>query len=254
MSDYGRFIWYEFITTDTKAAESFYQKVIGWKTSDAGMTDRSYTLLWAGEAMVGGILPTPPTAAGLPPNWMGYIGVADVDQYAARVKAAGGAIHHGPEDIPSIGRFAVASDPFGAMFVLFRGTSELGPPAAPPNTPGLAGWHELHAGNVDKAWEFYSGLFGWKKEQAMDMGAMGVYQIFSMGGPPEGGMMTKTPQTPHPFWLFYFNVEAIDAAAERVKTNGGKILMGPSEVPGGSWIVNCLDPQNAAFALVALKR
>jgi uncharacterized protein len=66
--------------------------------------------------------------------------------------------------------------------------------------------------------------------------------------------MTKMPDTPAPFWLYYFNVDAIDAAAGRAKDAGGKVLMGPHQVPGGGWIVQCFDPQGAMFAMVANKR
>ena len=86
------------------------------------------------------------------------------------------------------------------------------------------------------------------------MGAMGVYQIFATGGAPVGGMMTKMPDTPAPHWLYYFNVDAIDAAAARVRDHGGQVVNGPMEVPGGSWIIQCVDPQGARFALVAPRR
>ncbi|HEY1451933.1 MAG TPA: VOC family protein, partial [Roseiarcus sp.] len=52
----------------------------------------------------------------------------------------------------------------------------------------------------------------------------------------------------------YIDVDAIDAAAERVKSAGGKVVNGPMQVPGGSWVINGLDPQGATFALVAPKR
>jgi hypothetical protein len=64
-------------------------------------------------------------------------------------------------------------------------------------------------------------------------------------------MMTRMPETPAPFWLYYFNVEAIDAAMRRVTEAGGKLIMGPMEVPGGSWIAQGLDPQGLIFAMVA---
>ena len=60
---------------------------------------------------------------------------------------------------------------------------------------------------------------------------MGVYQIFATGGAPCGGMMTKMPQTPAPFWLYYFNVDAVEAAMARVKNAGGQIIHGPMQVP-----------------------
>ena len=88
----------------------------------------------------------------------------------------------------------------------------------------------------------------------MDMGDMGTYQIFAWNGTPIGGMMTKPKEVPAPYWLYYFNVEALDSAIERAKAGGAKIVLEPMEVPGGSWIVQCIDPQGALFALVAPKR
>ena len=191
---------------------------------------------------------------GVGPRWMGYVAVDDVDAYAARVKAAGGSVHRAPDDIPGVGRFAVVADPHGAGFILFRGSSEPQSPPAAPGTPGHIGWHELHAGDGESAFAFYSGLFGWTKAEAMDMGPMGVYQIFATDGAPVGGMMTKMPETPAPFWLYYFNVDALDAAMARATKGGAKIANGPMEVPGGRWIVQCLDPQGAMFAMLAPKR
>ena len=123
-----------------------------------------------------------------------------------------------------------------------------------PGTPGHIGWRELHAVEGVSAWDFYASQFGWTKGEAMDMGPMGVYQLFASGDAPVGGMMTKTPETPMPHWLYYINVDAIDAAIVRVTEAGGKVINGPMEVPGGMWIVQGLDPQGALCALLAPKR
>ena len=120
------------------------------------------------------------------------------------------------------------------------------------NTMNDQAYTLLAVGN--SAFAFYSGLFSWTKSDAIDMGPMGTYQIFNIDDVQAGGMMTKTPQTPRPFWLYYINVEAIDAAAARATKAGGKICNGPLEVPGGQWIVQCLDPQGAMFAMVAPQR
>ena len=150
MSDHaGKFVWYDVMTTDAKAGEAFYRDVIGWKATDLGMSDRSYTIFSAGEVPVGGLMPIPEEAraAGAKPHWTGYIAVDDVDAYAKRVTAAGGAVHRAPEDIPGVGRFAVVADPHGAGFILFKGAGEPPPNAPAPGTPGHAGWHELQAGD-----------------------------------------------------------------------------------------------------------
>jgi uncharacterized protein len=77
IKQHGKFVWYDVMTSDTKAAESFYRNVIGWDANDSGMTDRSCTFLSVGAMMVGGLMPIPEDAraAGARPRWMGYIGL-----------------------------------------------------------------------------------------------------------------------------------------------------------------------------------
>ena len=61
--------------------------------------------------------------------------------------------------------------------------------------------------------------------------------------------MTKPPEMPMPAWLFYIRVEDVNASVEQVKAAGGQVVHGPMEVPGGDWVVQCVDPQGAHFAL-----
>lgn len=252
----SRFVWYELMTSDAAAAEAFYRQAIGWQTADAGMPGMKYTILSAGETGIAGLMALPDDAAarGVPPNWTGYIGVADVDAMAERVRGAGGAVHHPPEDIPGVGRFAVVADPHGAVFCLFKGNMDEQPPQPPAGTPGTIGWHELAADDLESAWAFYGTLFGWTQAEAIDMGEMGIYQLFGAGGDAIGGMMKRPPQVPQACWLYYVNVDAIDAAMGRVTAGGGRVLNGPMQVPGGSWIAQCSDPQGAMFAMVAPQR
>ena len=251
-----KFVWYELMTSNLDAAEAFYKSVVGWSMADAGMPGGRYTLVSAGSDMVGGLMTLPPEAAamGARPGWVGYVGVDDVDAAAAGVKAAGGAIHRPADDIPGVGRFAVVADPQGAAFVVFKGMGDMPAPQGGADAPGRVGWHELSANDWESALAFYSQHFGWTKVDAMDMGPQGTYLLFATGATAVGGMMNKMPQVPAPFWLFYFNTDDIDAAVARVNAGGGQVVHGPMEVPGGSWIVNCMDPQGAMFALVGPKK
>lgn len=251
------FVWYELMTTDTEGAKSFYADVFGWNIQDSGLPDMSYAILSAGSDMVSGMMPLPEDARamGARPGWLGYIGVDDVDACTSQIGEMGGTVHRAPQDIPNVGRFAVVADPHGAAFIVFRpqqGSGDAGMSSF--GQPGHVGWHELHAGDGPQAFDFYSMLFGWKRGEALDMGPMGVYQIFETRGAAIGAMMTKTAETPMPFWLFYFNVEELDAATARVTRSGGQVVMGPHQVPGGSWIAHCLDPQGAIFAMVSASR
>ena len=66
--------------------------------------------------------------------------------------------------------------------------------------------------------------------------------------------MKKVPDMPMPMWLYYVAVDDIDAAQKRVTDNAGVSIFGPTEVPGGMWIVHALDPQQALFAMVGPKQ
>ena len=91
----GKFVWYDQMSNDLPGAEKFYSQVVGWSLAPNTMNAQKYTLLKAGDNMVGGLMPIPEEAAkmGVRPAWMGYIAVDDVKAYADKVKAAGGAIY-----------------------------------------------------------------------------------------------------------------------------------------------------------------
>jgi uncharacterized protein len=257
----GEFIWYELMTSDQDGAIDFYKTVVGWNAADfpnPEIGDFRYTILSVGDRGVAGVMTISEEmkAHGVRPAWTGVIAVADADDGARKLAEAGGTVHKGPADIPTVGRFAVVADPGGAVFQLLAPfPQEKEPAPLAPETVGKVGWHELYSSAGEKAsFDFYSRLYGWKTDTEMDMGPMGKYRIFSKDGVQLGGMMDKPENVPASAWTFYINVDGIDAAVERVKAKGGQIVMGPMEVPGGSWVIQGIDPQGAHFALVSLKR
>lgn len=248
------FFWYELMTTDLPAAVAFYGDVVGW-TGEGFGGDMAYTVLNAGDRSVAGAMTLPDAlrSEGVPPCWTGYIHADDTDRAVERLVEAGGSLRRPAWDVPGVGRIAVVADPQGAVFMVMTPIGEDLTPA-PMTTPGQIGWHELYADDWKAALDFYAQQFGWQAADSIDMGEMGTYQLFSTGGEPSGGIMNRPASVPVPCWLFYFTVAGIDAAAERVRAGGGTVLMGPMEVPGGSWVLQALDPQGAVFALVSATR
>lgn len=248
MSHQGTPVWYELTTPDLSAAQTFYQKVIGWSVGDSGMPGMDYRIAKVGEAMVAGMMLPP--APGIPPNWTIYFAVDDCDAATRAAKTDGAKVFMEPTDIPGVGRFAALADPQGAAFCIM--TMD-GPSEAYHNRKnGHANWNELMSSDPKAALGFYGRLFGWKASTAMDMGPMGTYQLFSHQGQDIGGMM-GLGNAPQPCWLPYFGVDGIDAAITRLTTAGGANVHGPVEVPGGAFIVVATDPQGAHFALVGPK-
>jgi predicted enzyme related to lactoylglutathione lyase len=245
----GRFAWYELMTTDIAAAKAFYAEVVGWGTQDASAPEPAYSLFTAEGSSVSGLMELPADARkmGATPRWMGYIGCSDVDATVDRIKHLGGTVYVPPTN-SNIGRISVVADPQMVSLALVERLipGQLQP--AELDKPGRVGWHELLAVDWEKAFAFYRQIFGWQKAEA-ETGPTDSYQLFSAGGQTIGGMFTKRPIEPFPYWLYYFNVGDIDAAVQRVKAGGGRIFEGPFEVPEGSWIARCIDPQGAIFAL-----
>lgn len=247
----GRILWYELLTTDMKAAEKFYTAVVGWKVSAFDQSPEPYDMwMRAGDIPIGGVMKIP-DGMGFPPHWEMYVGVPKLEDAVAKVEKLKGSALSPVIDIPTVGRMRVMKDPQGAVFSIYE--PDPTSPSMPETRAELGGvsWHELYTTDEAAAFKFYSEMFGWKESSVMDMGPMGNYRIFKREW-DLGGMMNKPKEMPAhvpPHWGLYFLVPDVAKAGEVVKANGGQVLNGPMEVPDGSWIVNCLDPQGAAFSL-----
>ena len=245
----GRVLWYELLTKDVDAAEKFYTAVVGWTTTPFEGSPQRYDMwMRAGSVPVGGVMPLP-EGMHFPPHWGMYVGVPKLEDGVAQIERLGGTALSGVIEVPTVGRMRTMKDPQGAAFSIYEPASPPQEPEGEPQ-PGGVSWHELYTTDADAALKFYTTLFGWRPTESMDMGEMGKYQMFGRTL-PLGGMMNKPPamaQVP-PHWGFYFRVTDVHAGAERIQANGGQVLNGPMEVPGGDWIVNAMDPQGAAFSL-----
>jgi predicted enzyme related to lactoylglutathione lyase len=248
----GRPLWYELMTTDMNAAEAFYRTVIGWTARPFGESPQPYTVFSRGaDVTVAGMMTRPDDLAA-PPFWAMYVGVPRLADAAGHIRRLGGRECSPVIDVPTIGRMQMVNDPQGAAFYIFEPASREQRPEAAPEV-GEASWHELLTTDAPGAMKFYNEVFGWQPTDAMDMGEMGKYQMFNRPHGMIGAVMKKPPEMANvpPIWQIYFLVPDITSAVERITANGGQVLNGPMEVPGGDWIVNAMDPQGAAFSLHA---
>lgn len=124
VNDPGTLCWTELATPDVAGAKSFYADALGWQADDQPMGEFTYTVIRpAGGnegSSQGGIMPLSPemAAAGATTRWQPYFEVADCDAAAAAVTENAGTVVVPASDIPGVGRFAVALDPFGAQFAV----------------------------------------------------------------------------------------------------------------------------------------
>ena len=246
----GRPVWFELMTTDTNAAESFYDKVIGWTSEPFDASPTPYTQFKRGGGVAVAGLMERPEGMNMPPFWSMYVAVLKLEDAVADIKRLGGSELSPVIEIPSVGRMQMLKDPQGAAFYIIEPARREQRPEGPAEI-GDASWRELMTTDMNAAMTFYKEVFGWQPGEAMDMGQMGIYQIFTRPQGQIGGIMNRPPEMANvpPNWQIYFRVPDVDAAAERVTANGGRILNGPMDVPDGDRIVNAMDPQGAAFGL-----
>ncbi len=114
----GAWSWNELWTSDHQDAVQFYEDVFGYTHDQMQMPDGTYFILKQGEQPRGGVMQSP--SAEVPPNWLPYVHVANVDETAARAEGLGGKISWPPTDIPNVGRFAVINDPTGAAIATMQ--------------------------------------------------------------------------------------------------------------------------------------
>jgi predicted enzyme related to lactoylglutathione lyase len=123
VNEAGAISWNELDTRDPDRATEFYGPVFGWEFRSFGDRGNYWTIHRPGEHhSVGGLMDMRGMVPDeVPPNWLVFFAVDDADAVAAKSTELGGTVANGPLDIPDVGRFAVLSDPHGAVFGIFQG-------------------------------------------------------------------------------------------------------------------------------------
>lgn len=125
INETGSFCWNELATWEPEAANEFYTRLFDWESTLVDSeAPGDYWMFMNGESPVGGMLEMNEEWGDLPSHWMIYFAVDDCDERAELVKELGGQVHHGPADIPNVGRFAVVQDPQGGAFMIIQLNSQ----------------------------------------------------------------------------------------------------------------------------------
>jgi len=223
--EHGRFVWFELLTKDIDKAKSFYPEVLPWRIEPTPMQDgSSYSLIKVGDQGVGGLMSP---QGDLPTAWISYVSVADVDETAKRITAAGGATDTDAFDAPGVGRMQPVSDAQGGTFCLFKG--ETGDPPR-VDGPGSLHWNELWTQDPKASLSFYESALGYTHDE-MSM-PNGTYYILKDGDDMRGGMLQSPSSDIPTMWLQYITVDDCDATLARAKQNGATIVAEPADAEG----------------------
>lgn len=246
----GSFCWVELATTDQAAAKTFYASLFGWTPDDMPMGPSDYYTIFrlnGRDAAAGCTLRPDQLAQHVPPHWILYIAVDSVENSTARVAGLGGKVVAGPFDVMDAGRMSVAHDPTGAHFCLWQANRNQGIGVAGLN--GTLCWGDLSTPDPKRAEEFYSALLGWQfmRDEKDPSGYLHIKngERFIGGVPPASHRQPGVP----PHWLAYFQVDDVDATANKANAGGAKLLLPPTSMEGVGRFSVIADAQGAVFAI-----
>jgi predicted enzyme related to lactoylglutathione lyase len=117
----GSIAWHDLTVKDAPRVREFYERVVGWKSSGQSMGEYEDFNMMQPESgdTVAGVCHARGVNADVPPQWLMYVIVEDVDRSAAMCHELGGKVIVAPRQMGG-GRFCVVQDPAGAMCALYK--------------------------------------------------------------------------------------------------------------------------------------
>lgn len=244
--------WVELSSPDTDASAEFYGELMSWSATEPGPAETGgYRMFQHDGQNVAGLMgkmqPEQPTA------WATYISVADADETAEKVTAAGGSVIVAPMDVMDIGRMAFFADPTGAAFGVWQPKAFGG--ADLVNEPGSLCWNEVLTRDAEANKAFYTAVFGWTAGRPQFEGAPESYTVWQVGEKNVGGMMQMSdeyfpPEIP-PHWGVCFAVRDCDATVAKARELGATVTNEPMDMPIGRF-AGLTDPQGASFTIMQM--
>jgi predicted enzyme related to lactoylglutathione lyase len=118
----GTIGWTDLTVSNAEEIRDFYSKVTGWKPKPLSMGQYSDYVMNTpdSETSVAGICHARGVNAALPPQWLIYITVSDINGSVLKCKTLGGKIIAEPRNYGGMGTYCVIEDPAGAVCALFE--------------------------------------------------------------------------------------------------------------------------------------
>jgi predicted enzyme related to lactoylglutathione lyase len=248
----GKFIWFDLVTDDLAATQSFYGAVFGWSFRPVEGAPESYVAIENGGRAIGGVfVPGRRGGSARAARWIALMSVENIHRAVRYVGQNGGTVVIPPRTAAGRGTYALCRDPEGALFGLL--TSETGDPADAPVEPMDFFWMDLLARQPDKEVQFYQGLIGYEVSTER-MGPGGMRVMLASAGYARAGIVLLPSTVKEPGWLPYVLVDDVAAALGKVAQEGGTVLLAPRpELLDGNLAV-IADPRGGVLGIVKWER
>ena len=242
---HGTPCWVDVTSPELDKSVDFYTGLFGWDAQVSQEPEASgYTMFMLRGKYVAAA--GPPQQEGMPSYWTTYLASDDVDDSAAKIRAAGGTVFMDPFDVFDSGRMTVAQDPTGAAFGVWQAKQHIGAELA--NEHGTLLWNQCHTPDPARATEFYVAVFGYEVDE-IDMGGEQPFRVIKVAGRGIGGVREPVAGEP-PSWSVTFAVDDADEIVSRAKELGGSVLMEPFDLPEIGRLAVIQDPAGAVFQVM----
>lgn len=249
----GEAVWVELAAANPSAGERFYSGLFGWTVRHERLGNAVYRMCSLGGRDVAGISEAASLHGGRPHGWITYFAVDDMDAAASLAVNLGGQMISGPRYLPAAGTGATVSDPYGAVFGLYRGESRAGVETL--NVHGALCWNELDTGEPARSLEYYQRLFGFGSRQRDDSPTSQPYTVLTLDEIPVAGILELDNEWPNLLpstWITYFAVASLEESLNQVVRLGGTPTVGPVDSPHGRLHL-VRDPGGNTLCLIQLE-
>ena len=114
----GDIVWTDLTVPDATLVKDFYKAVTGWEVKPLSMGEYDDYVMETTEGTgVAGVCHARGSNANIPPQWLVYVAVEDVEGAAKRCTEMGGKVLDGPRKMGDKD-FACIQDPAGAVLAL----------------------------------------------------------------------------------------------------------------------------------------
>ena len=250
---HGKWVWYELESSNVEKSKAFFGELLGWQIEAAETAGAKYALCKAGGKEIASIEPV--EVKNGKSHWVPYVSVPDVDAAVKAAEENKGKVVKPAQDVPQIGRYAVVSDPNGAVFALFRSERSDDPDSKGPPQAGVFLWNELltrHKKAHASSLAFYPAVIGYTTSQ-MEMGdakKKTSYDMLAYAEKPRAGVNAAKPASMGGQWLPWVAVDDVDAAVVKVKALKGKVAQKPFDIANVGRAAVVTDPTGAPVGLI----
>lgn len=117
----GSVMWVDLTVPDAEKVKDFYKEVVNWNPQPLSMGEYDdYNMVMPGsEQPAAGICHSRGTNSKLPPYWMIYITIVNMEESLKKCAELGGKIIDGPKNFGT-SKMCIIQDPAGAYCALFE--------------------------------------------------------------------------------------------------------------------------------------